>query len=67
VQRASGKPLRDFADENIFLPLERMTHTQYRNDHTSLIPHRALGYDRNEKGDYTLGVSYAEVTGDGSV
>ena len=66
VERVSGKNLREFAEENIFRPLG-MTHTQYRNDHTSLIPHRALGYDRNEKGDFTLGVSYAEETGDGAV
>jgi hypothetical protein len=66
VERVSGKNLRKFAGENIFRALG-MTHTQYRNDHTSLIPHRALGYDRNEKGDYTLSVSYAEETGDGAV
>jgi CubicO group peptidase (beta-lactamase class C family) len=44
VQRVSGKTLKDFAAENIFQPLG-MTHTQFRNDHTSLIPNRALAYD----------------------
>jgi CubicO group peptidase (beta-lactamase class C family) len=67
VKRSSGKSLRDFAAENIFQPLD-MTHTQYRDNHTSLISNRALAYDPVEKGaGYTLDVSYFEQTGDGAV
>src|ERR1700719_2785708 len=67
VKRVSGKTLREFAAENIFTPLG-MAHTQYRDNHTSLIADRALAYDPNEKGDgYTLDVSYFEQTGDGAV
>ena len=68
VKRVSGKTLREFAAENIFSPLG-MTHTQYRDDHTSLIPDRAMAYDADEKkeGGYTLNVSYFEQTGDGAV
>lgn len=67
VKRVSGKTLREFAAENIFTPLE-MTHTQYRDDHASLILNRALAYDEKEKKDgYTLDVSYFEQTGDGAV
>jgi CubicO group peptidase (beta-lactamase class C family) len=67
VKRVSGKTLRDFAAENIFTPLE-MTHTQYRDDHTSLIANRAMAYDTKEKGvGYSLDVSYFEQTGDGAV
>ena len=67
VKRVSGKSLRDFAAENIFMPLE-MTHTQYRDDHTSLIANRALAYDEKETKDgYMLDVSYFEQTGDGAV
>jgi CubicO group peptidase (beta-lactamase class C family) len=67
VKRVSGKSLRDFAAENIFTPLE-MTHTQYRDDHTSLIADRALAYDEKETKDgYKLDVSYFEQTGDGAV
>jgi len=66
VKRASGKSLRDFAQENIFTPLG-MTHTQYRNDHASLIPNRALAYGGREDRSYTLDVSYFEQTGDGAV
>jgi CubicO group peptidase (beta-lactamase class C family) len=67
VKRVSGKSLRDFAAENIFTPLE-MSHTQYRDDHTSLIADRALAYDEKETKDgYKLDVSYFEQTGDGAV
>jgi CubicO group peptidase (beta-lactamase class C family) len=67
VQRVSGKTLREFAAENIFSPLQ-MTHTQYRDDHRSLVPERAMAYDENEKKDgFTLNVSYFEQTGDGAV
>jgi CubicO group peptidase (beta-lactamase class C family) len=67
VKRASGKTLREFAAENIFNPLG-MTHTQYRDEHTALIPNRAMAYDPKEKKDgYTLDVSYFEQTGDGAV
>jgi CubicO group peptidase (beta-lactamase class C family) len=67
VKRVSGKTLREFATENIFTPLG-MTHTQYRDDHTSLISNRAMAYDANEKHDgFTLDVSYFEQTGDGAV
>jgi CubicO group peptidase (beta-lactamase class C family) len=67
VKRVSGKTLREFAAENIFTPLG-MTHTQFRDDHTSLIADRAMAYDADEKKEgYTLNVSYFEQTGDGAV
>src|SRR5258708_13024187 len=67
VKRVSGKTLREFAGENIFTPLA-MTHTQFRDDHTSLIADRALAYDAKEKSaGYRLNVSYFEQTGDGAV
>lgn len=67
VERVSGKTLREFAAENIFSPLQ-MTHTQFRDDHRSLMPERAMAYDENEKKDgFSLDVSYFEQTGDGAV
>jgi CubicO group peptidase (beta-lactamase class C family) len=67
VKRVSGRTLREFAAENIFVPLG-MTHTQYRDDHTALISDRALAYDPMEnKNGYTLNISYFEQTGDGAV
>jgi CubicO group peptidase (beta-lactamase class C family) len=67
VKRVSGRTLREFAAENIFSPLG-MTHTQYRDDHTSVFPGRAMAYDPREHADgYVLDVSYFEQTGDGAV
>src|SRR6266705_2790421 len=67
VKRVSGKTLREFAAQNIFVPLA-MTHTLYRDDHASLISNRALAYDGKENGvGYRLDVSYFEQTGDGAV
>src|SRR5713226_2303822 len=67
VKRVSGRTLREFAAENIFSPLG-MTHTQYRDDHTSVVPSRAMAYDPKEPADgYVLSVSYFEQTGDGAV
>jgi CubicO group peptidase (beta-lactamase class C family) len=67
VKRVSGKTLREFASENIFVPLQ-MSQTQFRDDHTALIANRALAYVPNEKeGGYALDVSYFEQTGDGAV
>jgi Beta-lactamase len=44
-----------------------MAHTQYRNDHTSLIANRVLAYEPTESGNYRLSVSYAEENGDGMI
>jgi CubicO group peptidase (beta-lactamase class C family) len=66
VKRVTGKRLKEFAAEHIFGPLG-MAHTQYRNDHTSLIPNRVLAYEPTASGDYRLSVSYAEQNGDGMV
>ncbi len=66
VMHVTGKTLKAFIEENIFRPLG-MVHSVYRNDHTLLIPHRALAYDPGENGTYKLSVSYAEETGDGMV
>jgi beta-lactamase family protein len=66
VKRASGIALADFEADNIFGPLG-MTHTHYRDDHTLLIPHRALAYSPGKNGTYRLNVSYQEETGDGMI
>jgi CubicO group peptidase (beta-lactamase class C family) len=66
VKRVSGMTLREFASRNIFQPLGMM-HTNFRDDHTMLIPNRALAYDPGEKAGYKLDVSYYEQLGDGAV
>lgn len=44
IQRATGKSLAQFSDENIFRPLG-MTHTRFYDDHTSVAPARVSAYD----------------------
>jgi CubicO group peptidase (beta-lactamase class C family) len=44
IHRATGKPLSQFADENIFKPLG-MTHTRFYEDHTLVVPGRVPAYE----------------------
>jgi CubicO group peptidase (beta-lactamase class C family) len=67
VKRVSGKSLPEFAAENIFQPLS-MAQTLYRDQHTQLVPGRALAYDAKQPGPgFLFDVSYFEQTGDGAV
>jgi CubicO group peptidase (beta-lactamase class C family) len=67
VKRASGRSLREFAAARIFGPLG-MTHTQFRDDHRSIVPKRAAAYDPPDStGAYHIDVSNFEQTGDGAV
>jgi CubicO group peptidase (beta-lactamase class C family) len=65
VRRASGQSLRSFAAERIFKPLG-MTHTEFRDDHTLLIPQRALGYEPSGS-TYRISQPETDVVGDGGV
>jgi CubicO group peptidase (beta-lactamase class C family) len=65
VHRASGETLRDFARERIFDPLG-MWSTEFRDDHTRLIPQRALGYQPSG-GTYRISQPEFDVVGDGGV
>jgi hypothetical protein len=53
VQRVSGQPFADFAEERIFRPLDLGSmHVQI--DHTRLVPGRADGYERRPDGAWHL-------------
>jgi hypothetical protein len=65
VRRASGRSLRDFAATRIFRPLG-MTHTQFRDDHSSVIDGEVIGY-RQEAGRYSVSIPQMDVVGDGGV
>ena len=65
VERASGQSLRDYAADHIFKPLG-MAHTEFRDDHTQLIPHRAVGYQPTASG-FRLSQPELDVVGDGGV
>ncbi len=66
VKRVSGRSLREFAEENIFRPLG-MKSTQFQDDHTRIIPHRATGYAPAPSGGFRLNMSQFEQTGDGAL
>ncbi|MBS1912956.1 MAG: serine hydrolase [Bacteroidetes bacterium] len=66
VMRVSGMSLRDYAAAHIFKPLG-MEHTAYVDDHTAIVPDRAVGYSRGDDGAWHRDVSYWEQNGDGGV
>lgn len=66
VAKASGKSLREFAQERIFAPLG-MQQTQFLDEHTRVIPHRAGSYQPGPEGGWNLASSAWEQTGDGQV
>jgi CubicO group peptidase (beta-lactamase class C family) len=66
VKRASGKTLRQFADENIFKPLA-MKSTHFNDDHTEIIKNRAQGYAPRRGGGFSISVSPLDMVGDGNV
>ncbi len=66
VKRASGKTLRQFADENIFKPLG-MKNTRFNDDHTEVIKNRAQGYAPRRGGGFSISVSPLDMVGDGNV
>ncbi|HEX4932967.1 MAG TPA: serine hydrolase domain-containing protein, partial [Gemmatimonadaceae bacterium] len=49
VQRVTGQSFRAWTDANLFRPLG-MTRTVFRDDHTVVIPDRAMGYTRAPDG-----------------
>jgi CubicO group peptidase (beta-lactamase class C family) len=61
VKKVSGKPLREFADENIFKPLG-MTDTFFLDDRNSMVKNRATGYEPRRNGGFDLGF-IVEATG----
>jgi CubicO group peptidase (beta-lactamase class C family) len=65
VKRVSGKTLREYAAEHIFKPLG-MTNTMFRDDHTMLVPQRALGYQLVGS-TFHLSQPQFDIVGDGGV
>jgi CubicO group peptidase (beta-lactamase class C family) len=64
VRRVSGEPLRSFAERRIFKPLG-MAHTAYRDDHTLVVPGRAIGYAPRKGGGYGLAQPNFDLVGGG--
>ena len=67
VERASGKSLREFAEERIFGPLGMDASLMYDN-YEDIIPRRATGYDRHDDDDIRMVHNYNfDVPGDGQL
>ena len=66
VKRASGKSLRQFADENIFKPLE-MKNSHFHDDYTMPIKNRASGYFPAGGGKYKNFISTFDCVGSGGL
>ena len=66
VKNASGKSLREFAEERIFSPLG-MHQTRFLDNHAQVVPHRATSYEPAPDGTWVLSTSAWEQTGDGAV
>jgi CubicO group peptidase (beta-lactamase class C family) len=61
VKRVSGKSLREFTTERIFVPLG-MNDTHFRDDHAEIIKHQAYGYSK-EKNGWELSVTNFDTVG----
>ena len=66
VKRVSGKSLRAFTDEHIFVPL-KMNHTHFRDDFREIIRDRATGYTPKDNGGFKIDMSLLDVVGDGGL
>ncbi len=66
VERVTGKPLRGWADENLFRRLG-MRNTHFHDDHTHLVRNRADGHMPAENGGFQLSMTRLDMVGDGGV
>ncbi len=66
VQRVTGKSLRDFTTEQIFVPLG-MANTHFHDDHTMLVPGRASAYTPLPEGGYRINVWNNDIVGQGGL
>ena len=66
VRHASGVPLREFAEREIFRPLG-MTDTQVHDDDSLLVKGRACAYRRQKDGSWVNDVTRSEAVGAGNV
>ena len=66
IERASGKTLREFAEEHIFRPLG-MNCSRFHDDYEELIVNRASGYFPAGKGKYRNFISTFDCVGSGGL
>lgn len=67
IRRTTGKPLSQFAEENIFKPLG-MSHTRFYDDRALVVPGRVPAYELRKGGGFQVGWSTNfDKVGDGGV
>jgi CubicO group peptidase (beta-lactamase class C family) len=66
VRRASGKSLREFADENIFRPLG-MANTHFNDDRRAVVKNRVVSYSPIDGGGFRQFIKTIEAMGDGNL
>jgi len=67
IRRTTGKPLSEFAEENIFKPLG-MSHTRFYDDRTLVVPGRIPAYEPRKGGGFQVGWSTNfDKVGDGGL
>ena len=66
VQKVTGKPISQFAKEEIFDPLG-MDHSMFYDDNRKLIPNRAFGYSPNPGGGFYNMMMRFDLVGSGGV
>jgi CubicO group peptidase (beta-lactamase class C family) len=66
IERATGKTLRDWADEKLFKPLG-MTSTHFHDDPRMIVKNRASGYRKKQGGGFEIDMTPLEMVGDGGV
>jgi len=66
VKRATDRSLREVADDLLFRPLG-MRHTHFHDDHTHVVPQRALGYAPTAGGGFRQSMTTLDMVGDGGV
>jgi CubicO group peptidase (beta-lactamase class C family) len=66
VQRVSGKTLNEFTQERLFRPLG-MTHTQWRDDFTRIVPNRATAYSDSAAKGFHTDMPFTNMVGNGGL
>ena len=67
IRRTTGKPLSQFAEENIFKPLG-MSHTRFYDDRTLVVPGRIPAYEPRQGGGFQVAWSTNfDKVGDGGL
>ncbi len=66
VNKAAGKNMADFAQEEIFEPLG-MRNTHFHNDHREIVRNRASGYVPNGDEGYRISMTTLDMVGDGGI